>query len=97
MQIDQIPASVLAKMILDGCYAHNTDLTEDGHGRTAKYVLVLAVPYGQEDGADTLPDAMEAFHELVGAEDWKERNIMVLRLHNGKPTVYETTCESEEL
>ena len=91
MNIKEIPDSILAAMVRNGCYAKGTDFSD------GTMLLVLAVPYGPVDDTLTLIEAMESFHELVSADDWEERNLMVLTVskENQAVSVIETSYEVE--
>lgn len=87
MNINDIPDSVLAKAIRDGCYAKNTRM-DDG-----TFLLILAVPYGRDDSCNSLCEAFEAFNELVSAPDWDERQIQVLTANGDGLELFETSYE----
>ena len=38
---------------------------------------LLAVPYGGDEGVETLPDAIDAFARLLQDDDWRERRIQI--------------------
>jgi hypothetical protein len=79
--LDEIPDSVLANMVRNSCYARNTTF---GTGRNdSRYLLVLAVPYGRRDDVSSLPEAFEAFRDLLDSSDWFERQIQVLTVTRG--------------
>ena len=89
--LDEIPDSVLAGMIRNGCYAHNTTF---GTGqRDSTWLLVLAIPYGPSDSVESLSEAFEGFRDMLDTSDWFERQIQVLTVENGKPLVVETSHE----
>jgi hypothetical protein len=89
--ISELPDNLLAGMIRDSCYARNTTF---GTGPTdSKWLLVLAIPYGRDENVDSLPEAFEAFRDMLDTSDWFERQIQVLSIENGKPTVIETSHE----
>ena len=93
--IDDVPDKVLADMIRTGCYARNTRFSDEiKEGKfDAQYLLVLAVPYGHDEGVDSMIDAVEAFKCFLASSDWNERRIQVLSIKNNKPVVVETSHE----
>lgn len=71
--IDQFTDAELAAMVRESIYAKDVRF---GKGKTdARFLLVLAVAYGKDDGIDNLTDALHAFGRLQQDEDWKERSI----------------------
>ncbi len=65
----------LADMVRNSIYAKNTRF---GDAPTdARFLLVLAVPYGADDFVDTLPEAIEAFARLLQDDDWQERDFQI--------------------
>lgn len=95
MKIAQLPDKVLADMVRNGAYTRGETIANDGQSGSSKYLLVLAVPYGPKDSVETLPEAFESFRELLSADDWDERNIMVLYVsEQNEPEVREVTYET---
>ena len=73
--IDELTDHELAQMVRGSIYAKGTTF---GGGRTdARFLLVLAVPYGGDEGVETLPDAIDAFARLLQDDDWRERRIQI--------------------
>lgn len=65
----------LARMVRESIYTKNIRF---GDGPTdARFLLVLAVPYGNDEGVETLGDALDGFARLLQDEDWAERSIQV--------------------
>src|SRR6266550_978751 len=72
-------------------YAHNTTF---GTGeRDSTWLLVLAIPYGRTDSVELLSEAIEGFRDMLDTSDWFERQIQVLTIENGQPSVVETSHE----
>lgn len=94
ISINDIPDSVLAGMVRDGCYAQNARFSTVP--TDSQFLLVLAVPYGKDEGVDDIPSAIDAFRQLLDCSDWFERNVMVLRLENGNLAVSEHRHEDFE-
>lgn len=68
----------LADMIRKGCYTKGTGFADPS--KDTRWLLVLAVPYGPSDEVTSLPQAYEAFTQLIAgdyAECWDETNIQV--------------------
>lgn len=75
-QMADLSDKQLADMVRKGCYAQRTEFAPG----KSRFLLVLAVPYGDEDDVHTLKQAYDAFAELVGGEGsevWDETNIQV--------------------
>ena len=89
MKLSDIPDSVLASMVRDGCYTKGESIG----GRGGKFLLVFAVTYGAEEEVETLNEAFEAFHDFHSDEDWMSRNIQVLTGEDGQVEVLETSAE----
>ena len=53
----------------------------------------MAVPYGPSDSVESLSEAFEGFRDMLDTSDWFERQIQVLTVENGKPSVVETSHE----
>ena len=94
MTLNDISDKVLADILRNGCYTKNARFDDSEKG--VKFMLVFAVPYGPEDGVETLQEAFESFHEFISESDWFERNIQVLTVENGAPVVCETSHEVVE-
>ena len=88
MKLSDIPDSVLASMVRDGCYTKGESIGGCG----GKFLLVFAVTYGAEE-VETLNEAFEAFHDFHSDEDWMRRNIQVLTVEDGQVEVLETSAE----
>jgi len=73
--IDDFTDAELAAMVRTGTYTRG-ETFGDGHNR---FLLVLAVPYGDVDGVFTVAD-------------WQERNIQVYD-HNACQRFYEANAE----
>lgn len=86
--INDFTDAELAGMIRRGAYAANTKF---GPG-DSRFLLVLAVPYGDEDGVDDLPSALEAFFKLVQDDDYEERNFEVYD-HNAGQRYFDARLE----
>ena len=62
-------------MVRNSLYAKNARFAD---GPTdARFLLVLAVPYGADDQVDTLTDAIDSFARLLQNDDWQEREIQI--------------------
>lgn len=46
-------------------------------GKGSRFLILFAVPYGAEDGTETIQEALESFRELLTADDWGERSFQV--------------------
>ena len=80
----------LADMVRGSIYAQNTRF---GYGETdARFLLVLAVPYGRDEQVEGLPDAIEAFARLLQDDDWMERTFRVYD-HNASQHFYSASFE----
>lgn len=90
MKIKELPESVLADLIRNGCYTKGESI---GPNESNKYLLVLAVPYGEIDEVTSPKEAIEAFHELLDCSDWFERSIQVLTIVDDKPHIKEMRHE----
>lgn len=53
-------------------------------GPKNRFCVVLAVPYGTRDGVRSVKAALEAFRELLSADDWDERQFQVFDSKTGK-------------
>ncbi len=73
--IDELTDHELAQMVRGSIYAKG--VTFGGGPTDARFLLVLAVPYGGGEGVETLPDAIEAFARLLQYDDWPERRVQV--------------------
>ena len=65
----------LADLVRNSLYAKNTRFGEAP--TDARFLLVLAVPYGTDDQVDTLSDAIDSFARLLQDDDWKEREVQI--------------------
>ena len=65
----------LADMIRNSLYAKNARFGDEP--TDARFLLVLAVPYGLDDQVDTLPDAIDSFARLLQDDDWQQREVQV--------------------
>lgn len=80
--IEQMTDAELAAMVRNSIYAQNARF---GRGRhDARFLVVMAVPYGPSDEVNTLPEALDSFAELVQADDWRERSFQVYDHRTGK-------------
>ena len=91
MKLSEIPDSILAGMIRDGCYTKNVNMGPGDH--QSRFLLVFAIPYGPEDSVETLREAFESFHEFNSDNDWEERNIQVLMVESSGVVVHEVSAE----
>jgi hypothetical protein len=96
--MDQFTDAELAAMVRNSIYAKNTRFG-DGDG-TSKFLLVLAIPYGDDENCDTLPEAIEAFATFLQDYDWKERDFQVYQHMAGQQffsaSMEEVECEVSE-
>lgn len=90
--ITEFTDSELADMVRESAYLSRTVM--GGESRSSRFLLVLAVPYGADEGVTDLNGAFEAFFDLVQDDDYKERNIVVYDHETGEK--FETTLESLE-
>lgn len=91
--IDQMTDAELAQMVRGSIYANGTEF---GHGkRSARFLLVLAVPYGPDDNVTTLSEACESFARLLQDEDWKERSLQVYDHYRRPHARYSQPCIEE--
>jgi hypothetical protein len=73
--INQFTDAELAALVRDSIYLQHTTF---GNGPDeSRFLLVLAVPYGNPDHMDNLRESLESFRELLAADDWEERTIQV--------------------
>jgi hypothetical protein len=73
--INDFTDAELAAMVRNSIYAKNTLF---GGPQGCRFLLVMAVPYGQtDDGVESLPEAIEGFHRLLSDPDWDERDFQV--------------------
>jgi hypothetical protein len=94
VSLGSVPDSVLAGMIRNSCYARGTSF---GNGKAdSKWLLVLAVPYGNGENVSSLQEAFEAFRDMLNAADWFERQIQVLRAEKGTAQTAEVSYEQLE-
>jgi hypothetical protein len=91
MKLSEIPDSILADMIRNGCYTKGESIGAEPEDN--QYLLVFAVPYGNPDGVETLKDALNAFRDLMADGDWEERNIQVLTVESSGVAVHEVSAE----
>jgi len=59
--IDDMTDAELAGMVRRSVYAKNTQFGPDN----SRFLLVLAVPYGDEDGVSSVAEALEGIKELM--------------------------------
>jgi hypothetical protein len=97
IKISDIDSDVLANLVRDGAYTSGETIGLDSSNR---FLLVLAVPYGEVDQVSTKKEALEAFHELLDCTDWFERNIKCLTIdESGRPVIEELRhedCDDED-
>jgi hypothetical protein len=68
----------LARMVRESIYAQGAVFGGPGEdGYRSRFLIVLAVPYGEDDGVETLPEAIDAFVKLLRDDDWQERSFQV--------------------
>lgn len=92
-RIEDFTDAELAQMVRDSIYVQGTTFSPDH----ARFLIVMAIPYGPEDTCDTLPQALGAFHELLGV-DWEERSFQVYDHETKKfGTVVPESLEEEEI
>ena len=72
MTINDFTDKELADMIRRSVYVQNTRFDED-----CRFLLVLAIPYGKDEGISTCNDAIEAFASFLQDDDWPERNFEI--------------------
>jgi hypothetical protein len=70
-------------------------------GKKNRWVVVLAVPYGELEGVTTIEEAVGAFRDLLADDDWKERTVQVFDAATGEiedycPEDRELTYEEDE-
>lgn len=78
-QLSDLTDKQLADMIREGCYAKGTQFSPTD----SRWLLVLAVPYGEVDSVTTVRGAFESFRALMADDDWMERHIQVLDAEDG--------------
>lgn len=73
--INDFTDAELAAMVRNSIYAKNARF---GDGENdVRFLLVLAVPYGKDEGIEGLSEAMTAFFRLVQDDDYTERDLQV--------------------
>ena len=75
MTINDLTDKQLADMVRNSIYAKNARFGE--HEEDSRFLLVLAVAYGKDEGVDHIADALEAFAALLQDDDWTEREFQV--------------------
>ena len=91
--INDFTDAELAQMIRESVYAKNTRF---GNGKNdSRFLLVLAVPYGQDEDVTSLGEALESFRELLTADDWQERCFQVYD-YAAPQHYYQVTAEEAE-
>lgn len=75
MTINDLTDKQLADMVRNSIYAKNARFG-DGE-KNSRFLLVLAVAYGKDEGIDHITDALEAFAALLQDDDWTEREFQV--------------------
>ena len=90
--IDKFTDKELADMVRDSIYVKGARF---GKGQyDCRFLIVLAVPYGPSEEANTVAEALDQFAELVQAPDWPERSFQVYDHKTGE--YHAVTRETEE-
>lgn len=80
--LDEFTDAELGAMVRESIYVKGTTF---GMGeRDARFLIVFAVPYGPIDTVRTLPEAIDAFAQLIQDDDWREREFQVYDHKTGK-------------
>lgn len=85
----------LADMVRNCIYAKNARFEDSGATFSARFLLVLAIPYGKDEGVDSLPEAIAAFAEFLQDDDWKERSFQIYD-HQASQKFFEASMEEVE-
>lgn len=93
MTVDQMTDAELAAMVRNSLYVKGVTF---GDGEDdSRFLLVMAVPYGQRDQVDDLPTAIEGFRELFASDDWTAREFQVYD-HNASQRYFSAAMEEVE-
>lgn len=83
----------LADMVRNSIYVRNAKFGEGP--MTSRFMLVLAVTYGDDEHVQDLDEALEGLHRLMADDDWKERDIQIYD-HQASQRFFSATLEEIE-
>jgi hypothetical protein len=88
----ELTNEIAAQLVRESIYLANENV---GPGpKQARFVVVMAVPYGEADGCQSMREAVEAFQQLISDDDWEERTFQVFDAVTGKIEQYVPESEA---